>query len=282
MWLSSRVAPYGSPSSLTAIWQIATGIAGTAPPNGCDLTRDDLANWIIARRSTFRIAVPARPALGVDRGAESRRHWRHALDDPRRLVAPVPVAEQPLVELAGRKSRQLGLEIDRARHLLARQRLAAERDQFVGKFLARFDAWHRLHYRLHLFAEVGIGNAEHRGIGNLRMGDQQVFAFLRVDIDPAGDDHEGRAVGEIEIAVGIDIADVADRAHAAVRRARLAGAARIVEIFERRCRLEPHRTRRAGRALLKVLIENMEVTEQHLADGALVGEPLLAVAGGEA
>src|ERR1700761_2729460 len=37
------------------------------------------------------------------------------LHDPRGLVAPIAVAEQPLVELAGRQPRQLGFEIDRGR-----------------------------------------------------------------------------------------------------------------------------------------------------------------------
>src|SRR6185369_13263172 len=58
--------------------------------------------------------------------------WRPvspASHDPRGLVAPITVAQQALVELAGRQPWQLGLEIDRTRHLLARQRLIAEGDQ---------------------------------------------------------------------------------------------------------------------------------------------------------
>src|SRR5829696_2578731 len=43
-----------------------------------------------------------------------------SLDDPRDRVAPVTVAQQALVEFSGRKPRQFGLEIDRARHFLAR------------------------------------------------------------------------------------------------------------------------------------------------------------------
>src|SRR6202158_5053134 len=57
--------------------------------------------------------------------------------DPRRLVAPVTIAQQPLVELAGRQPRQLIFEIDGARHLRARQRLAAEQHQLVGKLRPR-------------------------------------------------------------------------------------------------------------------------------------------------
>src|ERR1700744_4924852 len=64
--------------------------------------------------------------------------------DSRGLVAPVTVAQQPLVEFSGRQPRQLGLEVDRARDLLARQRLAAEQDQFVGEIRTRQNSGHRL------------------------------------------------------------------------------------------------------------------------------------------
>src|SRR6266545_6655583 len=64
--------------------------------------------------------------------------------DPRGLVAPVAVAQQALVEFAGRKPRQFFLEVDRTRHLLARQRLAAERDQFLRQLRSGRNAGHRL------------------------------------------------------------------------------------------------------------------------------------------
>ena len=75
--------------------------------------------------------------------------------DSRRLVAPVTVAQQPLVELAGRQPRQFGLKVDRARHLLARQRLAAEKDQLLGEIRPRQDPGHRLHHRFHFLAKIG-------------------------------------------------------------------------------------------------------------------------------
>src|SRR3954451_20597122 len=83
-------------------------------------------------------------------------------------------------------------------------------------------------------------------------------------------------------AVLVDIADVADRAHAAVGRSRLLGLLRIVEIFKRRGRLEPDLSWRVGGAWFHGLVENMELAEQHLADGAAMGDPFRAVAGGEA
>src|SRR6266446_3265164 len=85
----------------------------------------------------------------------------------------------------------------------------------------------------------GIGCTEDRSIGDLGMSNQQVFALLRVDVHASGDDHEGSAVGKMEEAVIIDIADIANRAHSAIFRTRFLGIGLIVEIFERRARLEP-------------------------------------------
>src|SRR3984893_6404400 len=45
------------------------------------------------------------------------------LQNSRTLVAPVAVAQQPLVEFSGWQPRQFRLEVDRARHFLTRQRL---------------------------------------------------------------------------------------------------------------------------------------------------------------
>src|SRR5215469_10195493 len=44
---------------------------------------------------------------------------------------PIAVAQMPLHQLAGRRARQLGLEIDRARALDRRQMRAAELDQLA-------------------------------------------------------------------------------------------------------------------------------------------------------
>src|SRR5262245_51109835 len=74
---------------------------------------------------------------------------------------PVAVAQQALVELARRMTRQLGLEIDAARALDGREVLAAERQKFLGQRRAGIDHAARLDDRLHFFAEVGIGHAEH-------------------------------------------------------------------------------------------------------------------------
>src|SRR5712672_848419 len=167
-------------------------------------------------RAPARLALTRTPASR--RLANPTRHAHFApSQNPRGLVGPVAVTQQPLVKLSGRKPRQLGLEVDRARHFLARQGLAAKQHQFFRQIRPRQNPRHRLHHCFYFLAKIGVGNAEHGGVRDLGMGNQQILAFLRVDINAARDDHEGRAVGQIEKTVAVDIADVADRAHAAVR-----------------------------------------------------------------
>ena len=50
-----------------------------------------------------------------------RGHGQLTSHNPALALAPVAVAQEALVELAGRQPWQFGLEVDRARHLLARQ-----------------------------------------------------------------------------------------------------------------------------------------------------------------
>ena len=59
---------------------------------------------------------------GVFRSASAKES-----DDPARFILPVTVAKNALIQLARRKPRQLGLEIDRPRDFLPRKMLPAER-----------------------------------------------------------------------------------------------------------------------------------------------------------
>src|SRR5580704_19124561 len=79
------------------------------------------------------------------------------LHDAARPLAPIPVAEQALVQLAGGKPRQFLFEVDRARAFDMGKVLAAESDQLLGEIRGWADAGHRLHDSLHLFAEVRVG-----------------------------------------------------------------------------------------------------------------------------
>src|SRR6202011_859832 len=138
--------------------------------------------------------------------------------DPGFSVPPIAVAQHALVELAGGQTREFSLEIDRARTLLVRQMRPAEVHQFVYQIGVGLDAWQYLDHGLYLFAEILIRNAKYCRIRYLGMCNEEVLALLRIDIDPARNDHEGGTIGQIEKSVVGDIAHIADRAHGAVLR----------------------------------------------------------------
>src|SRR6202035_3278556 len=94
-------------------------------------------NYRRGNENTAGLSFPAagicpKPRPDAPATADFGQIWRSSYY-PRGFVAPIAVAQQPLVELAGRQPRQFVLEIDRARHLLARQRLAAEQNQLFGQ-----------------------------------------------------------------------------------------------------------------------------------------------------
>ena len=63
--------------------------------------------------------------------------------------------------------------------------------------------------RLDLLAELGMGHADHGGVEHLGVGDEAVLDLDAVDVLAAADDHVLLAVGDEEVAVGVDLADVA-------------------------------------------------------------------------
>ena len=157
----------------------------------------------------------------------------------------------------------------------------AERDQFGGHIRARFDTRHQLHHGLDLFAQVLVRHAEHGGVGDLGVGDQQVFALLRIDVHPARDDHEGRPVGQIQEPVGVDVAHVPHRRHCAVGGSGFGRAARVLKILERIGHLEPQRSGLAGRTGLHFVVQHMQLAGHYAPDRAPVRQPLSAVTGAE-
>ena len=90
------------------------------------------------------------------------------------------------------------------------------------------------------------------------------------------------AVGQVQIAVAIDVADVADRPHRAVGRERRLGLLGVVEVFELRPQPEPHGADRARRHFAHLLVEDMQFAEQRPGRPCPMRQPFGAVAGGEA
>ena len=74
-----------------------------------------------------------------------------------------------------------------------------------------------------------------RDVEDLGVQGEHVLDLLRVDVHPAGDDHEGLAVGEEQVAVVVEVADIADGGPVRVLgMPRLGGLLRVVVVLERR------------------------------------------------
>ncbi len=61
------------------------------------------------------------------------------------------------------------------------------------------------------FAVLVVGNAEDRAVDDTGQRGERGLDLGRVDVDPAGQHHVGRAVAQVQPAVGVDEADVPDR-----------------------------------------------------------------------
>ena len=93
-----------------------------------------------------------------------------------------------------------------ARHLEGRQPLADEVPDIV---LGQRRACVALDGRVDAFAKLIVGNAENRAVLNAGTALKHSFDFGWIDIHPARDDHVPLAVVEEQIAIGIEVADVA-------------------------------------------------------------------------
>ena len=67
----------------------------------------------------------------------------------------------------------------------------------------------RLDNRHQRLAEFRVGNAEHGAVVHAGHGMQHRLDLGRVDVDAAGNHHVALAVADEDIAVGIDVADIA-------------------------------------------------------------------------
>ena len=73
-----------------------------------------------------------------------------------------------------------------------------------GQLVGGLDALCGLDHRLHLFAPVLVGDAEHGGVAHLRMRQQHALDLGRVDVHAAGDDHVDLAVAQEQVAVFVE------------------------------------------------------------------------------
>ena len=89
--------------------------------------------------------------------------------------------------------------------------------QLLGEVLRWRDSRHRLNHGFDFFTEIDIGYPKYCCIGDLWMCNQQIFGFLGLDVNAAGDDHECRAIRQVEEPVPIQVTNITHRAHGAIR-----------------------------------------------------------------
>src|SRR3984893_17736801 len=134
-------------------------------------------------------------------------------------TCPEPLSQRSLADLADRCPQLLGGELERLGALEPGQALTAVRGQAVSERLASGPRAsgprasggprvHGLHNGLHLLAHLRVGNAENRGIEDLWVQGEHILDLLRVDVHPARDDQVHGPVGEVQVAVPVEIADV--------------------------------------------------------------------------
>src|SRR5664279_349473 len=119
---------------------------------------------------------------------------------------PMRIAQAALEDLAGIFARQAGMDFDVFRHLVVGERgLELRADRRHVERYARLRLDHR-HQRL---AELFIGDAEHRAIMHAGNRMQRCFDFGGIDVDTTRDHHVTLAVADEDVAVVVDIADIA-------------------------------------------------------------------------
>ena len=132
------------------------------------------------------------------------------------------------------------------------------------------------------FAHFGVRDAEDGGVHDGRVGDEDVFGFLGVDVHAAGDDGVGFAVGEVEVAVGVQVADVAERGPA-IWRVRAGGGGGVVVVFEGGAAGEEDVAGFAGGERgAGFRVQNFDLADRRAADAAAVGEPVSGIDNGDA
>ncbi len=92
----------------------------------------------------------------------------------------------------------------------------------------------------------------------------RVLGLLRVHVDPADQDQVRPAIGEEEVAVLVDAADVAVGGPAPLV-PRRRGLRRLVAVLEGAGPGEPHRAGDAGRHLLPVVVDDVHLAQHGVA-----------------
>ena len=181
-------------------------------------------------------------------------------------------------QLARGKSRQALHELDGARAAHRGYLAAAPADEFRGELIAGLVPVLRLDDRFHLFPEFRIRHTDDRRIEHLRVRDERVLNRLRIDVDAPRDDHEILAVGQKQVTVLIDAADIAQGVPVGLRRVtRLRHGLRIIQISrsEGRRRFEVDQPFPTARQFFSGIVADMDGTCARSSHGTGFAQPLL-------
>src|SRR5581483_11383794 len=161
-----------------------------------------------SRRARFRCGAPRQAsARSSPTAAPSATSLLLPLDLPARAL-PIGRAQLPLIDFAGILARQGVAELDPLRHLIAGEVAAQEAlDLFGGEHRALFD----LDMSAQGFAVFLVGNAEDGAVAHAWHRHQHALDLGGIDVDAARDHHVAGAVAQEEIAVRVEVADVAER-----------------------------------------------------------------------
>ena len=150
-------------------------------------------------------------------------------------------------------------------------------DQLLLQLGGGGDTVGRLDYGLDELAHLRIGQSEDSDVGDLVVHDQAVLGLLGVDVHPSGDNHVRLAVGEVQVPVLVDVANIAKRRPGGVVRVlgvpRLVGVAVVLE--GHLVALEVHDPALANCQLGAAVVADVDGAEDGTPDRPWVLEPLL-------
>src|ERR1700722_389428 len=162
------------------------------------------------------IPHPGRLASGHRQTLSRSRHCRlrHLLPlhDRGLVTGPVSISQNALVQLPRLRPGQLGDEVDAPRALEVGESVPAVGDQVLCEVGPGGCLVNELYYGLDLLAEVFVRYADDRHVHDCWMSGKDVLGLLRIDVDPAGDDNVTLPVGQIQVPVRVNVANVPDRA----------------------------------------------------------------------
>src|SRR3984885_12487939 len=188
--------------------------------------------WSRCRRPTTTWSTTAPPASSSSASGINTPGCHRSLDDRRLVALPVLIPEQALVQLAGRRPGQLADEVNGPGAFEVGQPAPAVSDQLLLEIRPGSTGIHELHHRLDLFAQIVVGDADDGHVQHGWMAGQEVLGFLGIDVDPTGDDHVALAVGEVQVPLGVDMANIADGAGGPVDGPALLRLGRVLEILK--------------------------------------------------